>query len=71
MSQRTYELEVKKTLVSTGVGYGASSAASKGYSGYMGRFIGYERRYNGKCTIYSRLYIKDGIIRKSAYKVVY
>ena len=31
--------------------YGASSAASKGYSGYMGRFIGYERRYNGKCTI--------------------
>lgn len=69
--KRTYDLEVKKTLASTGLGYGTSSITSKGYSDYMGRFMGFERRYNGTCTIYSRLYMKNGVIRKSVYKVVY
>lgn len=66
---RRTKREIYNTVSSTITGYGTSEGISKGYSNCRGRVIGYERHFNGKVTIYSRLYYKNKSIVKSIYRI--
>lgn len=58
---------IRNTTGSTVKGNGLSQGIAKGYSCYMGEIIGEERRYNGNSEPHTYV----GVLRKSAYKVVY